>query len=227
MKTLLYTLFIFSNISICAQPLIIISTPKAYKISIKQNPQNELVNIKKLIPTILLDLKYATPSNFTKQQLYKNATTTYLRKDAAIALQAIQAKLQTLGYGLKIFDAYRPYAATVLMWNLVKNEDYVANPKNGSGHNKGTSIDLTLVNNSTGEELNMGTAFDNFTDSAWHKFTPQLPITIQKNRATLLTVMEKHGFKKLESEWWHYSWVSTQKYDVLDLGFGQLRKLVK
>ena len=227
MKTLLFTFCIFFNNFLFAQALTIISTPKAYKKLVKLNPQNELVNIKKIIPSIIIDLKYATSNNFTKQQLYKNATTTYLRKDAAIALQAVQAKLQTLGYGLKVYDAYRPYSATVTMWNLIQNEDYVANPKNGSGHNRGTSIDLTLIDLTNGKELDMGTGFDNFTDSAWHKFTPQLPITIQKNRATLLTVIEKYGFKKLESEWWHYSWVSTQKYEVMDLGFGQLRNLVK
>jgi zinc D-Ala-D-Ala dipeptidase len=209
-----------------SQPLKIISTTKDYENSVLQNSTYALVNLKILIPTIVLELKYATKNNFTTKKLYKKASTTYLRKMPAMALKKIQDTLKTLGLGIKIYDAYRPYEATKLMWELIKDERYVANPINGSGHNKGTSVDLTMVNLTTGEEVEMGTAFDNFTDTAHHTFTPKLNATIIKNRNLLKQTMEKFGFKALETEWWHYSWISQEKYDVLDLAFKQLKKLV-
>jgi zinc D-Ala-D-Ala dipeptidase len=210
-----------------AQPAVIINTEIDYKASIKVNASNELKNLKLLLPNIVLDLKYATTNNFTKQKLYNNATTTYMRVQPATALQLLQKELNKMGYGIKVFDAYRPYAATKLMWDLIHDEAYVANPKNGSGHNRGTTIDLTLVDIKSGRDLDMGTPFDNFTDSASHAFTPKFNATIIANRTLLKTSMEKYGFKILASEWWHYGWVTTFNYDVMDLSFKQLSKLIK
>jgi zinc D-Ala-D-Ala dipeptidase len=214
----------FFKINVEAQPATVITTISQYKNSVTANKKNELINLKKLIPTILFDLKYASKNNFTCKKLYKGASTTYMRYDPAAALLAIQNDLNTQGYSLKIFDAYRPYAVTKLMWTLIHDERYVANPKNGSGHNKGTSVDLTIVKNSTNTELNMGTGFDNFTDSAHHTYTQNFDSSIQKNRNLLKSTMEKYGFKSLETEWWHYSWYSLVGYDVIDIPFKKLKK---
>jgi zinc D-Ala-D-Ala dipeptidase len=209
-----------------AQPSVIITTAKAYKNSIANNPKNELVNLKKLIPNIVLDLKYASKQNFTAKKLYTHAYTTYMRKEPAQALATIQKELNAIGYGIKIFDAYRPYEATKLMWTLIHDERYVANPNAGSGHNKGTTVDMTIIDLKTGIALNMGTEFDNFTDTAHHTFTANLPQQIIANRNLLKSTMQKFGFKSLETEWWHYGWISTDVYDVLDLSFKQLQRLV-
>ncbi len=216
----------FFKTALQAQPAVIITTAEQYVNTVKADFKNELIDIKKLIPNIVLDLKYATKNNFTKQKLYKKAHTTYLRHDVAMALLEIQQHLNRQGYGLKIFDAYRPYAVTKLMWNLIPDERYVANPKNGSGHNKGTSIDLTIVKLSNNTELNMGTDFDNFTELAHHSFTSTFDSTIANNRNLLKLTMEKYGFKSLETEWWHYSWVSLEKYDVINISFKILNKLL-
>jgi D-alanyl-D-alanine dipeptidase len=104
------------------------------------------------------------------------------------------------------------------MWELVHDERYVANPANGSGHNRGISVDLTIVDLVSGRELDMGTGFDNFTDSAHHSFA-SLPASVLRNRRLLKATMEKYGFKALETEWWHYSWPNDHRYDVLDIGF--------
>lgn len=186
-----------------------------------------MINLQKIIPNIIFDLKYNSANNFTKRKLYKSAKTTYLRKDPAAALLLVQEILKKMGLGLKIFDAYRPYAVTKLMWDIVHDERYVANPKNGSGHNRGVAVDLTLVNLSTGKELNMGTAFDNFTDTAHHTFTKNLSPEIIANRTLLKSTMEKFGFKSLETEWWHYSWKSNEIYDVMDINFKKLIKKIR
>ena len=227
MKLLLQLIFFivfFGKASAVAQPLTVISAFNEYRNSIKIDERNTLINIKKAIPDIILDLKYNTPNNFTKTKLYKNATTTFLRKDVVLALQAVNRELRTGGFGLKIFDAYRPYSVTKLMWELVHDERYVANPMNGSGHNRGIAVDLTLIDLKTGSELNMGTAFDNFTDSAHHSFTKNLSPEIKRNRSLLQSTMEKFSFKSLETEWWHYSFVSKEMYEVMDIDFKILSK---
>lgn len=224
---IILSVLFFVNSSVVAQPLRVVNCLNDYKNSIKENERNTLVNIKKAIPDIKLDLKYNTPNNFTKTKLYKNATITFLRKDVALALQQANNYLKNNGFGIKIFDAYRPYSVTKLMWELVHDERYVANPINGSGHNRGISIDLTITDLKTGSELNMGTGFDNFTDSAHHSFTKNLSSEIIKNRSMLKSTMEKFGFKSLETEWWHYSFVSKEMYDVMDVDFKTLAKKLK
>ena len=210
-----------------AQPAFIVNTKLQYDSSVMADGKNALVNLSKLIPTIILDLKYGTTKNFTHKKLYKNARTTYLRYDAAMALLQIQQSLISKGYTIKIFDAYRPYSVTKLMWALIQDERYVANPKNGSGHNKGTSIDLTIVKLANNEALNMGTDFDNFTEMAHHSYTANFDSTIRANRNLLKETMEKFGFKSSDTEWWHYSFVSNEKYDVIDLSFKKLKNIMK
>ncbi len=109
------------------------------------------------------------------------------------------------------------------MWELIGDERYVANPANGSGHNRGLAVDVTLIVVKTGEELNMGTGYDNFTDTAHHTFKG-LPDDVLKNRHFLKTTMEKWGFRVLETEWWHYSFPNDRNYEVLDLPFKILAK---
>jgi zinc D-Ala-D-Ala dipeptidase len=222
---LIYILLIIAVKNITAQPIHIIDSKKAYKNSVELNEKNKLINLVTLIPTIQLDLRYSTTNNFTNTNLYKKATTTYLRYDAGNALLNANITLQKLGYTFKIYDAYRPYSATKLMWELIKDERYVANPKSGSNHNRGLSIDLTIVDKN-GNELPMGTGFDNFTDTAHHSFTNLSP-TILANRKLLKETMEANGFKPLETEWWHYTFITTDVYNVIDLSFKVLKKIVK
>ncbi len=230
MKINFYFLFFFeiTNVSFSvAQPKPIVSTFNLYKKSVQFKDQNKLINLQKFIPNIVFDLKYNTPNNFTNIKLYKFATTSFLRKDPATALLHVQDSLNKIGLTLKIFDAYRPYAATKLMWTIIHDERYVANPAYGSGHNRGIAVDVTIVNLKTAKELNMGTAFDNFTDTAHHSFTKYLSKEIIENRTLLKLLMEKFGFKSLETEWWHYSFISNEKYDVMDIDFKTLTKRIK
>lgn len=183
-----------------------------------------MVELRTAMPALLYDLRYATGNNFTGKTLYKSGKQTYLRLPVATALASIQADLESQGLGLKIFDAYRPFRVTKKMWALIGDERYVANPAKGSGHNRGTSVDVTIVRLSTGEELDMGTGFDNFTDTAHHGFAHLSP-DARRNRNILRTAMERHGFIALETEWWHYTWSQARQYDPLDLTFRQLHRL--
>jgi zinc D-Ala-D-Ala dipeptidase len=221
-------ILLLSSFTLCtiAQPPNIIDNKKEYRLSVILNDKKELVDVKKLLPTIVLDLRYSTENNFTNTILYKKVFSTYMRKPAANALLQIQNSLQQKGLGIKIFDAYRPYTATKLMWDLIHDDRYVANPKNGSNHNRGLAIDLTIVNLKTLQELDMGTGFDNFTDTAHHTFI-NLPKTVLDNRRFLKNTMEQFGFKSFDTEWWHYSWPNDMDYEVLDLNFSILKKIIK
>ncbi|MBC7867092.1 MAG: peptidase M15, partial [Gloeobacteraceae cyanobacterium ES-bin-316] len=103
---------------------------------------------------------------------------------------------------------------------------YAANPKYGSGHNRGIAVDLTLINLTTKKELNMGTGFDHFSDTAHVNFTA-LPADVLANRRLLQSLMETSGFKILETEWWHFYLPDAKKYDLMDLSFKQLEKIYK
>ncbi|HEY0066958.1 MAG TPA: M15 family metallopeptidase [Flavisolibacter sp.] len=181
-----------------------------------------MTELHSLMPGIVYDLRYSTTNNFTGKKLYNQDDHTFLRRPVAEALKKVLEELKQLGYGLKVFDAYRPYRATKKMWELIKDERYVANPAKGSGHNRGISVDLTLISLGTGHEVDMGTGFDNFTDTAHHAFT-HLPDSILRHRKLLRQTMEKHGFRALETEWWHYSWPNTKGYEVMDLDFRKLK----
>jgi D-alanyl-D-alanine dipeptidase len=195
-----------------------------YQLSIRNDSAKKMVELRKIIPGIVYDLRYATTNNFMHRQMYNPPTrSTFLRLPAARALAAVQQALKSQGYGLKIFDAYRPYGVTVSFWELIGDERYVANPGKGSGHNRGLAVDVTIIDLKNKRELDMGTGFDNFSDSAHHGFT-NLPPAVLQHRKILKETMEKHGFNKLETEWWHYFWPNDRGYEVLDLSFKELVK---
>jgi len=202
----------------------VISTALAYRETTRKDAGKEMADLKKIVPGLVFDLKYSTDDNFMKTKLYPELATTYLRKSAAMALAAVQRDLNRQGLRLKIFDAYRPYAVTEKMWEPVKDDRYAADPKVGSGHNRGIAVDLTVIDLYTKEPLNMGTEFDNFTDTAHHDFTA-LPKEVLQNRLLLRNVMEKNGFKAMETEWWHYFLSDGREYELLDISFEELEKL--
>jgi zinc D-Ala-D-Ala dipeptidase len=195
-----------------------------YKQQVLHDPAKRMIELKTLIPDLVYDLRYADTNNFMHRRMYpKNTNSTFLRLPAATALQQVQKELAKSGMGLKIFDAYRPYSVTVKFWELVKDERYVANPAKGSGHNRGIAIDLTIIDLATEKELDMGTGFDNFTDTAHSSFTA-LPAQILQNRLLLKSIMEKYGFVVLSTEWWHFYLPQSAKFEVLDVSFDKLKK---
>lgn len=224
-------LILFANSSISAQSnvfnkygLLIIKDVNILQKQITLDSNKKMVDLLKNVPGLVLDLKYSSTDNFMHQQLYPAITTTYLRKPAADSLVKVVAELKRLHLGIKIFDAYRPYSVTEKMWEKVKDDRYAADPAKGSGHNRGVSVDLTLIDLKTKMELPMGTGFDNFTDTAHQGFSGLSP-EILMNRTILKTVMEKYGFIALSTEWWHFYLPDASSYELLDLPFAALKNL--
>lgn len=201
-----------------AQNIKVIDKIKVYRQQVAQDRNYKMVELRRHIPTLVYDLRYATANNFTGRVLYNQKKQTFLRWPVAQALKKVQTELIKQGIGLKVFDAYRPYSVTKKMWELIKDERYVANPAKGSGHNRGIAVDVTLIDLTTGIELEMGTAYDAFTDTAHHSFK-NLPHLILQNRQLLKNCMAAAGFAALETEWWHYSWPNAANYEVLNIPF--------
>jgi D-alanyl-D-alanine dipeptidase len=187
--------------------------------------KHTLVDVKKVVPTTVLDLKYATDDNFAKKAVYPSDARCYLTDVAAQALKSASDEFNTLGFSVKIWDAYRPHRVQYTFWGLVPDERYVADPKKGSRHNRGCAVDITLVDKD-GKELNMGTEFDNFTERA-HRTCKDFSDEVLKNRQLLEDVMRKHGFTGLQTEWWHYDYNGWQAHPLLDVSFEELRETVK
>jgi len=175
----------------------------------------DLVDIQKVIPGVVLDIRYATTNNFTGQQLYRFSKC-FLRRASAEKLRAAQAELAAMGYGLKIYDGYRPLSAQWKMWEVFPQPGYVADPRKGSRHNRGAAVDVTLIRLSDGTELPMPTPYDDFTEKAHRKFN-DLPAEVIHNRELLQQVLTKHGFVGLATEWWHFDDKDWRQYPILDI----------
>ena len=207
----------------CKTDAKVIGNKAAFMVAVKSNPNKKLVALQKVIPGLQIDLRYSTTNNFTHTVLYRHPVA-YLHPQQAEALKQVQEELHKKGYALKLYDAFRPFSVTCKIWRLVSDRHYVANPRNGSNHNRGLAVDVTLVDLKTGKELDMGTGFDNFTDSA-HDFK-QLPGQVLANRRLLRQTMRKFGFGHVPAEWWHYQWHNDADYEVIDLDFDDLKELV-
>ena len=200
-----------------------INSKKQYNDIVKADSMYAMVELHSYIPNIVYDLRYASKNNFMHRRMYpKKTETTFLRLPAALALQKVQQALNSNGLGLKIWDAYRPYSVTVDFWELVHDDRYVADPRKGSGHNRGIAVDCTVIDLKTGKELNMGTDFDNFSDTAHHSFT-NLPNPVLQNRKMLKELMEKSGFVAFATEWWHYYLADGTRFEILDLAFKEVK----
>lgn len=198
----------------------IANTMKAYLAQVEEDPNTELIDLEEAIPGVALYIAYATEDNFTGVPIYTSPKA-YLCRPVAQALAAIQDSLQSLGLGIKVFDAYRPYAGTVYFYEVYHDTTFVASPRTGSIHNRGAAVDLTLIQLETGEELEMPTRFDSFSDTASHSFM-DLPEHILENRALLRGIMETFGFTIYEHEWWHYNFTGARSFPLRDVSFEEL-----
>lgn len=192
--------------------------------TVESDPSAAFVSLPLLMPGVVLDIRYATANNFTKHVLYPHPAA-WLRRPVAEALKKVQDDLAKKGMGLKIYDSYRPFSVTCSLWHYTTDRRYTASPRKGSHHNRGIAVDLTIIDLRTGRELDMGTGYDNFTDSAHHNFT-HLPASVLANRAMLKNLMWKYGFNYIPSEWWHYHW-RDKHYDVLDLPFEDVEAVMQ
>ncbi|MBC8044274.1 MAG: D-alanyl-D-alanine dipeptidase [Rhizobacter sp.] len=177
----------------------------------------KLVEVQKLNPRIKTDLRYATANNFMKKAVYPANARCVLIKSVAERLVRVQERLEKQGYGLKIYDAYRPLSAQWELWKVTPNENFVANPKKGSKHNRGSAVDLTVVDKD-GNELEMPTLYDAFVKEARSDYQ-NLPAKVLAHRKILHDAMKAEGFIPNSSEWWHFDAPDWKNYPVLDVPF--------
>lgn len=178
-------------------------------------PDSAIVFLGSIDSTIATDVRYATTNNFTGKVLYPTAKV-YLRKIVAEKLAEVNSYLlKNFNVRIKIYDCYRPLSVQKKMWAILPNEDYVANPAKGSRHNRDAAVDLTLID-SLGNELDMGTGYDDFTKKANRDY-PDLPEQTIKNRKVLDDAMIKFGFDPMRTEWWHFDFTGWSKFSILDV----------
>ncbi len=179
------------------------------------------IDLEELDPSIAIDIRYATANNFAGQQVYPIAKC-FLRRNVALKLKKVHDALKKQGLGLKVYDGYRPLSVQKIFWELVPDTRYVADPKEGSKHNRGAAVDLTLVDES-GEELLMPTEFDDFTIKA-HRDCMDLPKEAIQNRELLEKAMAELGFVGYQSEWWHFDDAEWKAYPIEDISLEELAR---
>jgi len=182
----------------------------------------DLVELVTLDPAIRLDIRYASSNNFLGAPMYSSARA-FLQRPAAEALVRAHRALAARGFGLLIHDAYRPWYVTRMFWDATTGADhgFVANPAQGSRHNRGAAVDLTLYDLSTGTPARMPGGYDEFS----HRSFPNYPggSALERWRRTVLReAMEKEGFTVNPSEWWHFDFDGWRDYPVLNLRFEEV-----
>lgn len=161
---------------------------------------------------VIRDIAYARADNFTGKAIYRRAAA-YLHADAAERLTAAIALAASAGLRIRLFDAFRPSEAQWALWNHLPDPDYISDPRKGSPHTRGVAVDLTLTD-ADGNDLEMGTAFDDFSDRAHHGNTA-IWEEAQRNRMTLLGIMTAAGWDRYDYEWWHYQLFEVERYPLL------------
>jgi serine beta-lactamase-like protein LACTB len=204
--------------------------PQLMKEALAAQPPNEtgdfrptdLVELRKLDPTIRLEVRYAGTNNFLGTRFYSQPRA-FMQRPAAEAVARANRKLRARGYGLLIHDAYRPWYVTKVFWDATPDDKkiFVADPSKGSRHNRGCAVDLTLYDLKTKRAVEMVSTYDETTARAY----PDYPggTSLQRwHRELLRTAMEAEGFTVYNAEWWHFDFKDWQKYRIGNLTFEQL-----
>ncbi len=197
--------------------------PASAAARLKADDPKRLIELVTLDPAIKLDMRYATANNFTGRVLYDEARA-FLAAPAAQAVARASKAAQADGFGLTIYDAYRPWRITKKLWDATPvgpKKEYVANPKRGSKHNRGCAVDLTLHDLRTGQLVEMPSEFDDFSEKAHRDYMGATPAALI-NRARLQRYLEAEGFVGLSNEWWHFDFTGWEQFPVMDIPFNKV-----
>lgn len=183
----------------------------------------DLVELTVLDPTIKLDIRYATTRNFLSTPIYSQARA-FMQRPAAEALVRVQRSLAPEGYGLLVYDAYRPWYVTKIFWDAMPPElhKFVADPAQGSRHNRGCAVDLTLYDLKTGHAVSMPSLYDESTERAYPTYTGGTAEQ-RRLRDLLRRHMEAEGFSVYEFEWWHFDYRDWKWYAIENVRFEDIR----
>jgi zinc D-Ala-D-Ala dipeptidase len=181
-----------------------------------------LLELVKLDPTIKLDIRYATSNNFLGAPVYTQARA-FLQRPAAEALLRAHRELKAQGYGLIIHDGYRPWYVTKIFWDATPADKriFVADPAEGSRHNRGCAVDLSLYDLKTGEEVKMPSGYDEMSNRSFADYVGGTADE-RARRALLRQAMEKQGFTVYPQEWWHFDYKDWKQYPILNVKFEDL-----
>lgn len=174
-----------------------------------------LVKIEPQKHNVMISIAYATEHNVTGKPIYANPGC-YLRPEAEACLNKAVELAAPMGYTIKVWDAFRPHEAQFKLWEGAPFEGFVADPNKGSPHTRGVAIDLTLVD-AEGNELDMGTPFDDFTPQSFQTNIEISP-EAQRNRRILLGIMTAAGWDYFENEWWHFQLHNAKQYELIKDG---------
>lgn len=185
---------------------------------------DDLVEIVSIDPSVRLDIRYATKNNFFGRPVYSEARA-FLQRPAAEALARANRRLHRQGYGLTVFDGYRPWTVTKLFWDEASSErrGFVADPKKGSRHNRGCAVDLTLHDLATGLEVKMPSEYDEASERSYASYVDG-PAEALRLRDMLRAAMEAEEFSVLQNEWWHYDFNGWKEYRLGQVPFSQIKQ---
>ncbi len=182
----------------------------------------DLVELDKFDATIKLDIRYATSDNFVGRPVYPQARA-FLQRPAAEALRRANAGLRRLGYGIVVFDGYRPWSVTKLFWDVTPPDkhQFVADPREGSRHNRGCAADVSLYQLATGRNVPMPSEYDEMTERAYPDYRGGTDDE-RRTRDLLRRGMEAEGFSVYRTEWWHFDYRGWTQYAILDVSFATI-----
>ena len=182
----------------------------------------DLVELAPLNASIHLDIRYATANDFLGTPIYSQARA-FLQRPAAEALLRVQQKLKPLGYGLLIHDAYRPWYVTKIFWDVTppKEKIFVADPAQGSRHNRGCAVDLTLYDLTSGKPIEMPGTYDEMSPRSFRDYPGGTSLQ-RWHRDLLRRAMESESFTVYEAEWWHFDYKDWKEYPILNVPFEKL-----
>jgi D-alanyl-D-alanine dipeptidase len=184
--------------------------------------ESDLIDLAPLDRRIKLDIRYATSRNFLSTPVYSSARA-FLQRPAAEALLRAHRELVKKGYGVLVFDGYRPWYVTKVFWDATPPDkhEFVADPAEGSRHNRGCAVDLSLYDLKTGREVDMTGGYDEMSERSYPTYTGGT--AEQRARRDLLRrAMEKQGFTVFASEWWHFDYRDWRAYGIQNVPFERI-----
>lgn len=185
--------------------------------------ESDLVELIKLDSTLKLDIRYATANNFAGRAVYTEARA-FLQGPAALAVVEVNKELTQIGYSLIIFDGYRPWSVTKLFWDITPDDKkkFVADPEQGSRHNRGCAVDLTLFDIASGKAVEMTSEFDEMSERSYPNYVGGT-IEQRRLRDLLISKMQSHGFTVYETEWWHFDYKDWKSYRIENIQFNEIK----
>jgi zinc D-Ala-D-Ala dipeptidase len=190
-----------------------------------------MVDLKALSPSLKhplqFDIRYARADNFMKRAVYSEAES-FLLEPVALDLLRVHKTLEPHGFGLLIFDGYRPWSVTKLFYDECQpfERDFLADPKKGSSHNRGCAVDLSMYHLSTGKPVQMPSDFDEMNERAYTEYA-EGPSEPRLARDLLQTTMRANHFTGIKNEWWHFNHTSHHHWPVMNLSFSEIRQFPK